>query len=660
MLGSLLYLVVAILFLGILIFIHELGHYYMARRVGMRVEAFGIGFGHPIYKWIHDGVEWRLNWIPFGGYVKIKGAEDDENVDPYSIPDGFFGRPPLDRIKVSLAGPVANLILAFVVFVALWALGGREKSYEEFSNRIGWVDPKSQLYADGIRPGDQVAYYGDRAYGNAKDHVYEALTAENGVRIRGERINYFADTSTPFDVTVKPYPDPRALDKTMKTTTGIIAPASYLIYQPEKFRPGKVDELTLELIKGSPLIDSGIQPNDRVVWANGDLIFSQEQLSHLINDDKALVTIERAGKRLLRRIPRVPVQELRIDQAFREEVSDWQYEAGLQQIKPTKIMITPYNLTHDAIVEGRIPFIDAEAQREAFPAKVYSELEEPLKPGDRVIAVNGVLIDYAYQLISNLQEPKVILVVLRDGLDVTKEPWTQANQEFFQDVNFADLDKLINAIGMTDEALAVGNLHRLSPITPKTHSAFATTPEAQALYATHLYETRKAFEAMEDPEKRAYALEWLEKGEIRLHLGPPTFQDRRVVYNPGPLGLFVNVFDEIWRTLKAFVTGTLSPKFIAGPIGLVQVIQQNWAVSLKEGLYWIGVVSLNLGFLNLLPIPVLDGGSICFSLFELITGRKLKIKTLEKLIVPFAILLVMFFLFLTYNDVSRIFSRLFG
>ena len=70
----------------------------------------------------------------------------------------------------------------------------------------------------------------------------------------------------------------------------------------------------------------------------------------------------------------------------------------------------------------------------------------------------------------------------------------------------------------------------------------------------------------------------------------------------------------------------------------------------------MGAISLNLGILNLLPIPMLDGGTILFSLFEMLTRKKIKPKTLEKLILPFAILLILFFIFVTYHDLERIFG----
>lgn len=107
---SILYLVLAILGLGFLIFIHELGHYFVARRVGMTVEVFSIGFGTPIRQWTIQGVKWQLCILPFGGYVRIAGMDKKGNLEPHQIPDGFYGKKPLDRIKVAIAGPAVNIL----------------------------------------------------------------------------------------------------------------------------------------------------------------------------------------------------------------------------------------------------------------------------------------------------------------------------------------------------------------------------------------------------------------------------------------------------------------------------------------------------------------------------------------------------------------------
>ena len=118
--------------------------------------------------------------------------------------------------------------------------------------------------------------------------------------------------------------------------------------------------------------------------------------------------------------------------------------------------------------------------------------------------------------------------------------------------------------------------------------------------------------------------------------------------------MFNYIVDEVAHTLQALVGGYMSPKWLSGPIGIVQVIQVQWMQGVKEAIFWIGAISLNLGLLNLLPLPVLDGGYICLSLFEIVTGRRLKAKTIEKIVIPFAVFLISFLLFLTYHDLIRL------
>ena len=92
---SILYVILAILGLSFLIFIHELGHYFMARRLGMRVETFSIGFGKPLYTWEKDGVRWQIGWLLFGGYVKIAGMDARSNRISMKSKMDFLANAPL-------------------------------------------------------------------------------------------------------------------------------------------------------------------------------------------------------------------------------------------------------------------------------------------------------------------------------------------------------------------------------------------------------------------------------------------------------------------------------------------------------------------------------------------------------------------------------------
>jgi regulator of sigma E protease len=649
MIASLIYIALAVFGLGILIFVHELGHYYMARRVGMRVETFSIFMGTPIYSWLRDGVKWQIGWLPFGGYVKIAGQDtSDENKNPYEVPDGFFGKSAWDRIKVALAGPLVNILLAFLVFAAIWAMGGREKNFAEFTHKIGWVDPESELYRDGVRPGDEIISFNQVPFQSAKDYLYVPMTATGDIDVKGNSVDYVTFHKKPFEYKIKAYPHPEAIQKGIKTT-GIVHPANYVIYDRVKGRENP-------LFGGSPMAQSGIQYGDRVVWVDGEIVFSGQQLHHILNDNRVLLTIFRNGNRMLMRVPRVLVQELKLDPQFKEELTDWQYEAGLNNVKLQKLYAIPYNLTNDAVVENELKFIEKDAEKGAFPDIPFAVNESKLLPKDKIIAIDGTPIKTAYALFANLQKRKVNIIVERNPELTQKISWQTGDADFDKEINWNDISAIASTIGTGHLIQKAGNYVLLNPIVPKTRYDFELTPENQAQITTALMEKKNAIEAIEDPDKRAHALNLLKEQERELLLGIPNVQDRKVNYNPSPMVQFTNVFSEIWNTLTALISGSLSPKWLSGPIGIIQVVQDNWAISAKEALFWLGAISLNLGILNLLPIPVLDGGTILLSLFELVTGRRLHPKTLEKVILPFAVLLIVFFVFLTYQDLSRIFS----
>jgi len=117
--------------LGVLVFFHELGHYLAARWRGVRVETFSIGFGQAITSWTdRHGTVWKLAWIPLGGYVKLHGQERPEDV-PDQVRAGwipgytFHEKSVLSRAIVVAAGPVANFLLAMVVFAGLFIAVGK-------------------------------------------------------------------------------------------------------------------------------------------------------------------------------------------------------------------------------------------------------------------------------------------------------------------------------------------------------------------------------------------------------------------------------------------------------------------------------------------------------------------------------------------------------
>jgi regulator of sigma E protease len=117
------YLFVALAALSVLVFFHELGHYTAARFFGVKIERFSIGFGKVLARKHCCDTEWVFSAIPLGGYVKMKGQNDADPLEKNSDPDSYEGKKPWQRIIILLAGPFANLVLAFFVYLYIALLG---------------------------------------------------------------------------------------------------------------------------------------------------------------------------------------------------------------------------------------------------------------------------------------------------------------------------------------------------------------------------------------------------------------------------------------------------------------------------------------------------------------------------------------------------------
>jgi regulator of sigma E protease len=649
MLMNVLYIVLAAFGLGFLIFIHELGHYFMARREGMRIEAFGIGFGKPIFTWHHKGVKWNICCLPFGGYVRIVGMEKEGSLEPHQIPDGFFGRPPLARIKVALMGPLVNIIFAFLLFSAIWMTGGREKPFSEFTRLIGWVDPQSELYQRGVRPGDEITEYDQRSFNGFGDLLYAALLKQKSIEIAGYKINYENERKEAFDYSLESYPDPRSMDPSIRTV-GVFSPARYLIY--DRYPNGQENPLP----EGSPMAESGIQYKDRIVWADGQWIFSMMQLSHVINEPKVLLTVKRGEHHLLARVPRLKVSDLRMSDSERAEVSDWEHEAGLKT-RLAQLLFIPYSLSHHLVVENPLYYLNEQSEEQLYESSSRIGVDAPLEEGDQIIAVDGKLVSSVSEFLTALQQREISIIVERER-EWPQLSWKNEDHQFNASVHAEDLQTIVTSIGTPSLDRQSGNLILLHPVIPKPLTEFSFYTEKKAWYAHELSERKKVIEEMENPEEKAQALRLLEDNQKKFMLGI-VLQDLPVSYNPTPVTLFFGVFDQMWRTVSGLVTGYLSPKWMSGPIGIVQVFHYGWTVGVKEALFWMAVISLNLGIVNLLPLPVLDGGHILFSMIEGITKKPIKSKTMQRLVIPFVVLIIAAFIYFTYNDLARFFGHLF-
>jgi regulator of sigma E protease len=284
----------AIFAVFIVILIHEGGHFLVARAVGIHVEKFSIGFGRALYKW-HDkhGTEFVLALIPLGGYVKMQGDNSDTDSANKTAPKSYASKSVFARMAVVLAGPAANFILAFLIYIAIYTAG-----VTHLRPVIGSVQTGSIAASSGFVSGQEVKSV-DGYKTNSWQKVLMAMILNYGgsgsmaVTVRHNGLT--KDLSVPvadwrFDM-LKPDP--------FKTL-------GFEPYAPPV--PPIIDVVSA----GSPAAIAGLQPGDRVVQVNTQPVSDWEQMSKIVNASPAKrITLEvlRDNKRLRKQIMLASVME---------------------------------------------------------------------------------------------------------------------------------------------------------------------------------------------------------------------------------------------------------------------------------------------------------------------------------------------------------------
>ncbi len=220
-------ILIFVIFLGPLIFFHELGHYFFARLFGVRVEVFSIGFGPKIFKHVRNGTEYAISLIPLGGYVKMFG-DDPFAETPLTDEEkkvAFNSKSKFARFWIVFGGPLANFILAYCLYVGL--LAGGEKVPE---TKVGVVTEKSVLYQKGLRTGDVLVGIND-----------EKILSFDDFNIKGSKIEKItvqrADKKLEMDVDM-------GLEPFIEEFVGLVSPLKKPV-----FTNAKGEKFYLSLIK---------------------------------------------------------------------------------------------------------------------------------------------------------------------------------------------------------------------------------------------------------------------------------------------------------------------------------------------------------------------------------------------------------------------------
>jgi regulator of sigma E protease len=248
-LGFVTAVVVFLFVIGVLVFVHELGHFAVAKLFRIRVEVFSLGFGPRLLGVRRGETDYRISAIPLGGYVKMLGENPEEiGLGPLP-PEAFLARPKWQRFLVALAGPAMNLVLAFLLPAFVFMISYPGPAYRTERAHIGVIVPGSPAERAGLRPGDVIVEFDGRpnpTWGEVEDLtlLQPHRTISVVVERQGERLRVpltLEATQGRFDVIGE---------------SGMLPP------------PASKGVTIAEIERGSPAEAAGLRPGDTIVRIN--------------------------------------------------------------------------------------------------------------------------------------------------------------------------------------------------------------------------------------------------------------------------------------------------------------------------------------------------------------------------------------------------------
>ena len=217
------YVIVAVLIsFGAAVFVHEFGHFWVARKLGMKVEEFAVGFGPKIWSRKRDGVEYTIRGIPAGGFVKLPQMITSEALEGQSAKE-VPPAPPLHKILVAFAGPFMNVVFAFVIATAIYFVGLPVPVNPAI---VGYVEPNSVEARLGIQEGDRIVAVNGTPVKTWQDVMLNTIVARTSVipvviEHNGSERTYSLKTTTDNELGLKLLNlDPRDHPQVMEVSAG--------------------------------------------------------------------------------------------------------------------------------------------------------------------------------------------------------------------------------------------------------------------------------------------------------------------------------------------------------------------------------------------------------------------------------------------------------
>lgn len=539
-----------IIFLGVLVTVHELGHFLVAKACNVKVLKFSIGFGPRIFGFTRGETEYRVAWLPLGGYVKMAGQEPDDDVLPEDVGRSFQAQTWWKRALIVVAGPSFNLLFPIIAFFFVYV-----GSTQVIAPRVGWLEPELPAARAGIKPGDYIRKIDGKdvqSFGEIRELVSGNANKELTIELERD--------GKPVTVTLKPMltteTDP--IEKVQRGLLGI-------------WPRGRAPIVGVPV--GSVAAAAGLQTFDRILKVNGEVMKDELDLQKAVA--KAAGTLELVVVR-----------------------------SGLQPVAGATIVV-PALLT--VKLEKQPGEGYAALGAEGGDLYVWSvspgtpAAEAGLKRGDRLVKIDQ-------HVLSSWMSVELELTALE------KKPfqltWSSGGVEQTKQLAQALItieDDFKNRI----EQLELGLLER------------------------------PAFRGGRDPLASGPAEEL-----VTLTMGPKDALVASVKNLP-------KIIRKIGLIFYKLFTGHVPLESVGGPIMLFQVASKSAELGVETFIGNMALVSVNLGLVNLLPIPVLDGFALLAALWEGIRRRPIPIKAREYANLVGLAMLAVLMVLVFKNDITR-------
>src|SRR5271157_3985218 len=586
--------------LGFVIFIHELGHFVLAKWNGVKVEKFSIGFGPTLLGFKRGETEYVIAAVPLGGFVKMLGEEPADEASKSTDPRAYSNKSVGARMAIISAGVIMNVILGLGCFVYAYGQG-----MVEMPAKVGGVEPASPAYDAGMRNGDEIVAIDGRG-----DLSWNSMTFKVVLSGQGQALHFEVKRPEHEGLVGPPGHDPTPVED-IRQYHGLLArfqnqPLVHVIERREGTvdAPGKLLNRFEITFPPAKFVDFGLRlsfepiaairkesPADRAGFRKGDQIVKVEGSDNIDPVRLPSRCYENAGKPMTFEV---------------ERMADGSKTSHTLTVTPDDTPPwTDMPAASDALDVPGLGLCYAIRPHIAAVAPGSPAARAGLKAGDVISAVTIAPLRY------------VEIAKVKGSKSGTPAPKPETIS--FDEASPAWIKAFWNLQYSSDTAVSMVVNKSSRPIEIKAEPDPNWSFPSRGLVFIPLVQKLP-------PQSIAAAL-------------------RR-----GWDDTIENIFS-IYGTIRNLVLGRLGPGWLAGPIRIVGIAYKTARSSMNELIKFLGFLSINLAVINFLPIPPLDGGQMLFLMAEKIRGRPLPESALGAGIVVGLVLVVCLMIFVLFQDV---------